>query len=95
MNKMRLLDPVAEPRALVVKLVPGLGDLHGKTVGFIDNGWWSWGATLGHFKEHLVQEEGVREIVWKKKLVASGPIAPEAFADLAAKADTAIVGLAN
>ena len=93
--KWRLVDPVAEIRAPEATIAPGIASLEQKTIGFIDNGWWSLGIALDEFYKLLTQEHHVARVLWRSKPDASRGAGPEVMEELASQADAAIVGLGN
>ncbi|MBI2906587.1 MAG: hypothetical protein HYX92_02895 [Chloroflexi bacterium] len=90
----QILDPTAEPEEEEIALAAPVGDLNGKVIGFIDNGWWSLNVALTRIQELLNQKYRPAEIIWRKKS-GSQPAPDEIIEDLAKKCDLAIVGLGN
>ncbi len=87
--------PIAEARGRARSLAPRLsGTLQGKTVGFLNNGWVSWGQTLEHFRRVLRERYGVAEVIERPiSTVKSAP--PELFEEMASRCDVVVTGLGN
>lgn len=92
---LRMLDPVAEVRVEDTRPTIVAGDIGGKVIGFIDNGWWSLGKVLGRFEELFSTQAHASQVLWKKKPDASHSAPEEIFAELAARCDAVVVGLGN
>lgn len=87
--------PIAEAQVRGRKLSPRLsGTLRGKTVGFLNNGWASWGQTLERFRSVLKEKYGVAEIIERPiSTVKSAP--QEIFDEMASRCDVVVTGLGN
>jgi hypothetical protein len=85
-------DPTAPSHNRPRELGKLLGDLNGRTVGFIDNAKPNFNFLVDDLAELLVAKYGVKTIVKRAKRGASMP-APEAYvADLAQQCDLVITG---
>ena len=91
---MSLLLPTPETSVSDTPPAPRLTSLRGKTVGVINNQWWSHNVTLEQFEELLYEKYEIAGI--ETRLTEIGiPLSPDALEDLAAKADAVIIGLGN
>lgn len=91
---VQILDPTAEAEEEEIALAPPVGDLKGKVIGFIDNGWWSLKVALKTLEELLNKEYKPAEIIWRTKS-GSKPAPDEVIDELAKKCDLVICGLGN
>ena len=91
---LSLLLPTPETRTGGAAPAPRLTSLRGKTIGVINNQWWSFNVSLEQFEELLYERYEIGGVV--TKLTEPGiPLTPEAMEDLTAKADAVINGLGN
>jgi hypothetical protein len=85
-------DPTAPSRNRPHELAKALGDLKGRTVGFIDNAKPNFNFLVDDLAELLVKRHGVKAVIKRAKRGASMP-APEAYiAELAGQCDLVITG---
>ena len=85
-------DPTAPSRNRPRDLKRILGDLSGKTVGFIDNAKPNFNLLVDDLAELLVANYGVKTVIKRAKRGASMP-APEAYvAELVKECDLVITG---
>ena len=91
---LSMLLPTPESASKGQPLAPRVSSLRGKTIGFINNEWWSLGLTLDVFEEMLYEKHEIAGIV--TKMTKPGvPLNKEEFEDLVSKADAVITGLGN
>jgi hypothetical protein len=87
-----IYDPTAPSRNRPRDLKLILGDLSGKTVGFIDNAKPNFNLLVDDLAELLVANYGVKTVIKRAKRGASMP-APEAYvAELVKECDLVITG---
>lgn len=91
---VQIMDPTADAEEEEVALALPVGDLNGKVIGFIDNGWWSLKVGLTRIQELLNDRYHPAEIIWRKKS-GSQPAPDEVIGELTKKCDLVIVGLGN
>ena len=85
-------NPTAPPHRRPCDLTRTLGDLSGKTVGFIDNAKPNFNLLVDDLAELLIANYGFKTVIKRAKRGASMP-APEAFvAELAKECDLVITG---
>jgi hypothetical protein len=85
-------NPTAPPHNRPRDLTRTLGNLSGKTVGFIDNAKPNFNFLVDDLAELLVADYGVKAVIKRAKRGASMP-APEAYvAELAEACDLVITG---
>ena len=75
-------------------LVPAVGDLAGKTIALLDNGWSSFAKIVARMDDALRRRYGVAA-VRVHRISASSAVPPELVDRIVAECDAAIVGLAN
>lgn len=92
---IRIYDPEAEPQVAQQKTVAPPSALTGKTVGFIDNGWRSFGVAVPRLQELLRERHGAAQFILYKKPWLTRPLAEDMFQDLVTRADAVVVGLGN
>lgn len=87
------LDPVS--RNADKKLyVPAVGDLKGKTIAFLTNGWSSYNAMGAHIEKVLSNRFGIREM--RTYAIPTSCAPPPGLLDqVAEECDAAVVGMAN
>lgn len=91
---IQILDPTAQARLVETPLAPPLGRLEGRTVGLLNNKWPSMDAIAARAAELLQEKYRVAEVLHRDIPITSA--APAALLnEVAAKADLAVVGLAN
>lgn len=92
--KLSILTPAAEAWRPIEATVPQLGDLHGATVAILNNRWTSMNIIAEEIAIILKEQYGVAEVF--EKLIPLASAAPqETFDEVEARAQLAIVGLAN
>ena len=92
---IRIYDPEAESEVAQQQTVAPPSDLRGKTVGYIDNGWRSFGVAVPRLEELLREVHGAAQFIRYKKPWLTRPLAKDIFQDLVARADVVVVGLGN
>jgi len=85
-------DPTAPSHHRPRDLKRTLGDLNGKTVGFIDNAKPNFHLLVDDLAELLVANHGVKTVIKRAKRGASMPAPEEYIADLAKECDLVITG---
>ncbi len=93
-----MLDPTAKDKIQGARLAERQDDLRGSTVGFIDNGWWSFGVVLERYKSLLKQRYGVSDVLYvnrEKEGIQNGRKPQQLIEELASKVDVVITGLGN
>jgi hypothetical protein len=90
---LRVLDPRLDPEREPLALAPALAALDGATVGLLDN------AKIGTARfydrlEALLREQGVREIVRRRKPDSSRPV-PREMLDELVHADAIVSGIGD
>ena len=91
-SRQFLLDPTAKPKPPSLKLASRPADIKGMTVGFLDNGWWSFGVFIDRTQRLLMERYGVRGGIHLKKFRGEAA-SKEKFEELAAKCQFIINGL--
>lgn len=91
---LSLLLPTPETPVSGTPPAPRLTSLRGKTIGVINNQWWSFNVSLEQFEELLYERYEIEGVVTKLTEIGV-PLTPEAMEDLTAKADAVINGLGN
>ncbi len=91
---MELLSPVPEKSQARLKMAPAIGDLKDKTVGFIDNGWWSMGVIFDVLEQELKERHGIARGVRQGKNKSS-PTPRLKIEALAQQCTAVITGLGN
>ncbi len=91
---MELLTPVAERPKTTARLAPRLDDLTGKTVGFIDNGWWSMRLLFDMLEVDLKERHGVARVIRQDKSKSS-PVPRPQLEALAKECDAVVTALGN
>ncbi|MDP7202434.1 MAG: hypothetical protein QGI50_16045 [Dehalococcoidia bacterium] len=93
-TKMSILSPAAESWRPVENHVPYIDDLQGATVAILNNRWTSMNIIAEQIRIILKEQYGVADVF--EKLIPLASAAPqETFDEVEAKAQVAIVGLAN
>ena len=92
---IRIHNPEAQPRVAEGRGAPPLSDLRGKRVGFVDNGWRSFGTMIQRLQDLLRERAGVVECVAYRKPWLPRPLEEHAFQDLVRRCDAVVVGLGN
>ena len=91
---MSILSPAAEAWRAMDDNVPHISDLQGTTVAILNNRWTSMNIISEQIGIILKEQYGVTEVF--EKLIPLASAAPqETFDEVQAKAQVAIVGLAN
>ena len=93
-TKMSILSPAAEEWRPMEDDIPHISDLQGTTVAILNNRWTSMNIIAEQIGIILKEQYGVAEVF--EKLIPLASAAPqETFDEVEAKAQVAIVGLAN
>ena len=87
------LDPVS-PNTDKKLFVPAVGDLKGKTIGFLTNGWSSYNAMGARIREVLSERHGIAAMRTYSIPTSCAPPAG-LLEQVAEECDAAIVGMAN
>lgn len=94
MPMLTMLDPTAAARPGVEPLPGPLETLRGKVVAILNNRWKSMDLAAERFEAILRRNHGVAEVL--QRVIPISAAAPtELLDEVAARADVAIVGLAN
>ena len=93
-TKMSILSPAAEEWRPMEDDIPYISDLQGTTVAILNNRWTSMNIIAEQIGIILKEQYGVSDVF--EKLIPLASAAPqETFDEVEAKAQVAIVGLAN
>ncbi len=93
-TKMSILSPAAEAWRPMEGDIPHISDLQGTTVAILNNRWTSMNIISEQIGIILKEQYGVADVF--EKLIPLASAAPqETFDEVEAKAQVAIVGLAN
>ena len=93
-TKMSILSPAAEAWRPMEDHIPHIADLQGVTVAILNNRWTSMNIISEQIGIILKEQYGVADVF--EKLIPLASAAPqETFDEVQAKAQVAIVGLAN
>ena len=93
-TKMSILSPAAEAWRPMEGDIPHISDLQGTTVAILNNRWTSMNIIAEQIGIILKEQYGVANVL--EKLIPLASAAPqETFDEVEAKAQVAIVGLAN
>ncbi|MDO8672553.1 MAG: hypothetical protein Q7O66_14150 [Dehalococcoidia bacterium] len=92
-SEVIILDPVALPKSASTRLASRPTDLKGITVGYLDNGWWSFGLLIDVVQKRLAERYGVSGAIYLKKNKSSP--ATKQIEELAEKCQVVINGLGN
>ena len=93
-TKMSILSPAAEGWRPMEDNIPHISDLQGTTVAILNNRWTSMNIIAEQIGIILKEQYGVADVF--EKLIPLASAAPqETFDEVEAKAQVAIVGLAN
>ncbi len=93
-TKMSILSPAAEAWRPMENNIPHIADLQGATVAILNNRWTSMNIIAEQIGIILKEQYGVADVF--EKLIPLASAAPqETFDEVEAKAQVAIVGLAN
>ena len=93
-TKMSILSPAAEAWRPMENDIPHTADLQGATVAILNNRWTSMNIIAEQIGIILKEQYGVADVF--EKLIPLASAAPqETFDEVKAKAQVAIVGLAN
>ena len=93
-TKMSILSPAAEAWRPMEDNIPHIADLQGVTVAILNNRWTSMNIISEQIGIILKEQYGVADVF--EKLIPLASAAPqETFDEVEAKAQVAIVGLAN
>ena len=89
---MQVYDPTAPAPAALKDMQRTVGDLAGKTIGFIDNAKPNFNFLVDDIAELLLARHGVKAVVKRAKRSASVAAAPEMIDDIARECDLVITG---
>ena len=92
-DTIEYLDPVS-PNMDKKLFVPAVGDLKGKIIGFLTNGWTSYNAMGAHIAQVFGERHGIREMRTYAIPTSCAP-EPGLLERVADECDAAIVGMAN
>ena len=93
-TKLSILSPAAEAWRPMEDDIPHIADLQGATVAILNNRWTSMNIISEQIGIILKEQYGVADVF--EKLIPLASAAPqETFDEVEAKAQVAIVGLAN
>jgi len=93
-DKVSILSPAAEAWRPMQDDIPHIADLQGATVAILNNRWTSMNIIAEQIGIILKEQYGVADVF--EKLIPLASAAPqETFDEVEAKAQFAIVGLAN
>ena len=93
-TNMSILSPAAEAWRPMEDDVPHIADLRGATVAILNNRWTSMNIIAEQIGIILKEQYGVADVF--EKLIPLASAAPqETFDEVEAKAQVAVVGLAN
>ena len=94
MRTLTILDPTARPRSRVERVPGPLESLRGKTVAILNNRWKAMDLVAERFETRLKREQGAAEVL--QRVIPISAAAPaELLEEVAARAEVAVVGLAN
>ena len=86
-------DPVAQTRVVGLRLAGRPTDIKDLTVGYLDNGWWSFGLLIDRVQKALAERYGVKGALHLKKAKSSPAI--KQIEELAGNCQVVINGLGN
>lgn len=89
-----VLDPVAEFATGTHEAAPALGELAGKTIGFLDNGKANCHVFFDTIEKLLVEKYGVANTLRRRKPMVAAPAPADMLEDLAA-CDAVVVGMGD
>jgi hypothetical protein len=90
---LEYLDPVS-PNFDKKLFVPAVGELTGKTIGFLTNGWASYNAMGARIEHVFIERFGIREMRTYAIPTSCAPT-EGLLARVADECDAAVVGMAN
>ena len=93
MPTLEYLDPVS-PNLEKKLFVPAVGEIKGKRIAFVNNGWLSFTKIGARMAEALKERYGIADMP-TYPILSSGPPAPGLLDRVVDECDAAIVGLAN
>jgi hypothetical protein len=93
MGFIEVLSPIAEERAPQLPLAQRHTDLHGKTIGFLNNRKANAGLLLGHVEEILRHRFGEFRVVKGEKNAAMA--APERVMDRLSQCDAVVTAIGD
>ena len=91
---MKILDPTYDTKETAEGTLPTLGELKGKTIAFLSNGWPSLTTVFDTFDTFLRTQYQVTD-TFIRHIPLSDPAPDELFDEVASKCDAAVVGLGN
>ena len=92
-EQIEYLDPTSQ-KASGDLCVPAVSDLKDKVVGFLSNGWSSFGKIGIHMNSVLLEKHGIKEMR-TYAIPSAGPPAKGLLDRVADECDVAVVGMAN
>jgi hypothetical protein len=95
MAKIRVLSPVGEVLKQTLSAPRLPGDLHGRTVGFLDNTKSNFDRLTEEMGALLRERYGVKAVLRLRKANAATPAAPGILAELAKQCDVVFAGSAD
>ncbi len=90
---LEYLDPTS-PKPGGDLFVPAIGNLRGKVIGFLNNGWSSFTKIGARLETILREQHGIREVK-RYDIPSSGPPVKGLLDTVARECDAAVVGMAN
>ncbi len=94
-NMIEILDPCAEDVPEELGLSPNLPNLRGKVIGLLENRKRHADSFLQELQQVLVQEHGVKKVIYATKFTYSAPCATETLDALTEECDAVIHGVAD
>ncbi len=94
MGTLTILDPTSGPRSRVEAMPPAVDSFQGRVVAILNNRWKSMDLVAERFETVLRRDHGVADVL-QRVIPATGPAPDAVLEEVAARADVAIVGLAN
>ena len=94
MQTLTFLDPTGTTRGRIGALPGPVPSLEGHVVAILNNRWKAMDLVAERFEATLRREHGVADVL-QRVIPATGPAAETMLDEVAARADVALVGLAN
>jgi len=91
---IKIMDPTAEPSTRLSRLPKPVKRLQGAVVAVLTNRWQSMDLIAERFAQRLPSQHGVADVLIRAIPVA-GPASEAVLDEVAARAQLAVVGLAN
>ena len=92
---MLILSPKGDATDRTVPLMPPVGDLRGRVVGFINNGHHNGTPVLQEMHQILLDRYGVSRVVFRTKPWVSRPAPEELIQEMRGSCDTVISGIGD